>query len=224
MEKTWSSVKLRVVQAGDIWSGIKPAHTKLTCWNVLNKFELVELIAVPHFAPCGCGSFGQDADWTQCIVKPWHGGLALLPPSQLFAESCWAPEWDVSFLPSWSPCILSTVWGLVLFCASCGIKNKSMDTCYTLLGFTETMQGLQTCHQNSKQTGKQGPCLDTSVWDESVPFPTVGSWDSWGPRENGESKLSPRRLRKVKGAAVVSITEVKFRGRRQTENGSVCCR
>lgn len=38
------------MQAGDIWSGRKPAGTKLTCWNVLNKFEPTQLVAIQHCA------------------------------------------------------------------------------------------------------------------------------------------------------------------------------
>lgn len=67
-----------------------------------------------------------------------------------------------------------------------------------------------------KQTGKPAACLGTSFPDKSAQFPAVGIWDSLGPRGNGKSKLSPQRLRKVKGAVVVSITEVKFRGRLRT--------
>lgn len=171
-----------------IWTGIAytcAAFCSMWLWWFWSEYKLHSV-------------YHQTMAWRSCSF-----------PSQLFAGGCWGPEWDISFLPLKSPLTLALH-------ASCVIKNtiKSIEILlHSSWLLTETLHSLYTCHRNSKQTGKQSACLSTGFWDKSPLFPTVRIWYRWSPRRTEESKLSPWPLRKVKDAAVVSITEVMFRGR-----------
>lgn len=161
--------------------------------------------------PCGCGALGQATKQIQCVVKPWTGGLASLPPSQLFAGSCRASEEDISSLPSCSPWAPS-VWS---WCCSMPLCHQNLN--YECGCFGAPSSASSKSHETFRHLTEAASRLTDEVLLSGYKLQgqichglCCQGLGFLGHRGKGKGKLPAQKLRKVRDAAA-SVPVVKLR-------------